>query len=333
MQLFLTTLQQVTVLLAFIFIGYFFRKKEIITDSGKKVLSKLLVYFFAPCYSVMSLSTIINVQDIVQYISIILSGAVVTGVGVVLSMPFAKKLSKNKLQKNILIYAFAFSNISYFGYPVVAEIFGEVMRAQMILFCLPMMIVISSYGYYILTSDLIESDKKEEKAWKDKLSFLWSPPIVGYYVGITLGLLSSSLNFKLPKLLTDMLTIAGNCQSAPAMLLTGAVLASVPFKSLFTSWRSYVIGAIRLLVFPAIFGLVFFLIHLLGASGETFVLIFRLSMIVSALPIGMNTVAYPESVGLDSTEGAKTCFMSYILALGTMPVVFMLMEALARGFL
>lgn len=331
MELFLTTLQQVAVLLIFIFVGYFLRKKEIITEGGKKVLSKLLVYLFAPCYTVMSLSTVVNIHDIVQYLSLILAGMVVTVVVIFLAMPFASIMSKSRLQRNILNYAFAFSNIGYFGYPVVAAIFGEVMRAQMMLFCLPMSIAINTYGYYVLTSGLTQSETNKKWSWK-KLSFLWSPPILGCYAGVALGLLSSGLQFTLPQLLIDVLRVAGNCQSAPAMLLTGAVLAGIPFKKLFTSWRPYVIGAIRLLILPVIVGAIFFVIHLCGATGETFVLIFRLSVIVSALPVGMNTVVYPESVGQDSTEGAKTCFMSYILALGTMPLVFMLMEALAAGF-
>ena len=156
--------------------------------------------------------------------------------------------------------------------------------------------------------------------------------MLGCYLGITLGLLSDSLNFTLPPLLIDVLTISGNCQSVPAMLLTGAVLAGVPFQKLFTAWKTYVIGAIRLLVLPVIVGAIYFLIHLCITTNETFVLVFRLSVVTSALPVGMNTVVFPESVGQDSTEGAKTCYMSYILALGTMPLVFTLMELVAANF-
>ena len=328
MQLFLTTLQQVGVLLTFIFIGYFFRKKDVITEGGKKMLAKLIVNFFAPCYTVMSLSTIVNIDDIVQYAFLILAGVGFAVVAIFLAILFARIFTKERLQRNILIYAFAFSNIAYFGYPVVAQIFGEVMRAQMILFALPSTIAIYTYGYYVLTSGL-GGEKQEKTSIKQKISFLWMPPMIGAYVGISLGLLSSGIGFTIPSIITDILQLAGNCQSAPAMLLTGAVLAKIPFKKLFVSWRSYAVGIIRLLVLPAIVGGIFFIIHLCGAGGETFKLVFRLAIIVSAMPVGMNTVVFPESVGHDSTEGAKTCFMSYVLALGAMPLVFTLMETVA----
>lgn len=332
MDLFWITLQQVALLLIFIFVGYFFRKKDIITEGGKKVLPKLLVCLFAPCYTAMSLSTIVNIGDIKKYLSLILAGGAFTVAVVIAAIFLAKPLAKQKLLRNILVYAFAFSNIGYFGYPVVAAIFGPETRAQMILFCLPMSVAINTFGYYVLTRGIEDSSAVKKRSLGQKLSFLWAPPMLGVYAGVSLGLLSSGLHFKLPKMLTDILTVAGNCQSAPAMLITGAVLAGVPFKKLFTSWRPYVVGVIRLLILPMLTVGVFFLLHLCGLSGELFTLIFRLSVIVSALPVGMNTVVFPESVGQDSTEGAKICFLSYILALGTMPLVFVIMQAVARGF-
>jgi predicted permease len=76
----------------------------------------------------------------------------------------------------------------------------------------------------------------------------------------------------------------------------------------------------------------FVVINLCGVHGELFKGIAVLSIIASAMPIGMNVVVYPESAGLDSTEGAKTCFISYVLAVALMPVIFMLMETVVNSF-
>lgn len=333
LELFLTTLQQVAVLLFFIFLGYFFRKKEIITDGGKKVLAKLLTCLFAPCYSIISLSSVINIQNITEYLAIFLAGIAVSVFFVVLAHPLARIFYKDKAHRNILKYAFAFGNIGYFGYPVVAAIFGAEMRAMMMLFCVPMSVLIYTFGYYVLTADVSEEGESKTRTLKEKLSFLWSPMMLGAILGIVVGLVTSGFNFTLPSIITDVLTAAGNCQSAPAMLLTGAVLAGVPFKNLFTDLKPYLIGVVRLLVLPLIIGVIFFIIHLCGVRGETFALVFRLSVIVAAMPVGMNTVVFPESAGQDSTEGAKSCFISYVMALACMPVVFMLMEMIAVGMI
>lgn len=315
--MFLITLQQVAILLIFILIGYFLRKRNVITDSGKKVLAGLLVNIFAPAYSIMSLSTQLSIENVTQYLVYLLVGLLVTVILIFLVIPVSRLLAKDKFHRNMLNYALAFGNIGYFGYPVVGAVFGPQARAMMILFCLPMSIAISTYGYSILTADTDCVQLKGKVPLSKRLRFLHSPPFIGSMIGIFLGLMP----FDMPKFVTDLLTVAGNCQSAPAMLLTGASLASVPLLKLFTSWKPYLVGAIRLLVIPFVFGSV---LYLLGIRD----MIFMLSVIAVAMPVGMNVVVYPESAGKDGTEGAKMCFLSYVLALGALPLIFTLVECL-----
>lgn len=338
--MFIVTLQQTAVLLAFIFIGYFLRKKGIITESGKKMLAKLLTYLFAPCYSAVSLSKVVNVNEIAKYGTLLLAGVGVTLFCILVAIPLAKLFYKDAAHRNILKYALAIGNIGYFGYPIIYAIYSQIggvamgneMRALMMLFCLPMSVAIYTYGYYVLTVDTSEGAEAKVRSMTEKLSFLWSPPMIGLYVGVVLGLLTSATTFTMPKFIMDGLEIAGNCQSAPAMLLTGAVLAGVPLVKLFTSVKSYLIGVVKLFAYPLAIMLIFFVINLCGVSGETFVLIFKLSVIVSAMPVGMNVVVFPESAGKDSTEGAKSCFISYVMALIALPAVLTAMDALAVVF-
>lgn len=315
--MFLISLQQVGVLLTFIFIGYILRRKNIITNSGKKVLATLLVNIFAPAYSIVSLSTQLSLENIDKYLIYILIGAVVTMVLVFIAIPVSKLFSKDKFERNMFNYAIAFGNIGYFGYPVIGSIFGAEARAMMIIFCLPMSIAIYTYGYSILTDKSADETICHRKSFYKKLSFIKSPPFLGALIGITIGLLP----FELPVFFNDILTIAANCQSAPAMILTGVSLASVPFSQLFTSWRPYVVGLMRLLIIPFVFGGI---IYLCGIKDMLFMLI----VVSVAMPVGMNVVVYPESVGKDGTEGAKLCFISYILALLTIPLIFTLIGQL-----
>ncbi len=327
---FIKTLEQTSILLIFIFTGYFLRKKEIINESGKKVLAGLLVNLFSPCYAIVSLSTQLSIERINEYLTYLLAGTVIAVVIVFVALPFARLFGKNKLEKNMLKYALAFANITYFGYPVVDAVFGEIfvgIKSSMILFCIPQTIAINTYGYQILTSKVVETPKDLENAmdnankkfdWKVNLRFLHSVPFIGTMLGVILGLLP----FTMPAYVTNLLNLPASCLSVTAMLLTGSVLASVPILKLFTSWKPYVVGAIRLLIIPFILG---GLIYLVGIRGELFII-----MVASiSIPVGMNVVVYPESAGIDGTSGAKMCFISYVLALATLPLVFEIIKILA----
>lgn len=328
--LFLSTLQQVAILLIFILIGYYFKKKGLINDGAKKTMSALLVNLFAPAYGLVSLSQQLSFDKIAQYGIYFLSCIALTVVLVIVARILAKTLSKDTLHQNILKYAFAFGNIGYFGYPVVGAVFGEGMKALMILFCIPMSIGINTYGYTVLTAKVEQNQSVDGVLAKRKVSenfrFLWSVPFIGTMAGLIIGLLPITL----PSFIIDLLSLAGNCQSATAMLLTGAVLANIPFVKLFTSFKSYLIGVIKLLILPLAVGAVLYLINVIGLTGETFKTVFMLCVIVAAMPVGMNVVVYPESAGMDSTEGAKMCFLSYVMALGALPLVFTLMELVAN---
>lgn len=329
MSVFFLTLQQTGILLIFILIGYFFRKKGMINDGAKKTMSALLVNLFAPAYSITSLSQNLSIDKIAEYGLFLVVSVVLTLFVISFALPFAKILGHDKLHRNILKYALAFGNIGYFGYPVVGAVFGESMKALMILTCIPMSIAINTYGYSVLTEKVFEDNQSiegvlQKKTWAQKLRFLYAGPFIGTMLGLLLGLLP----FTLPKFFVDLASIAGNCQSATAMLLTGAVLANVPLLKLFTTVKPYIVGVVRLVVFPIVVGAICFAVHLFGVNGETFKTIFRLCVIISAMPVGMNVVVYPESCGMNSTEGAKMCFLSYIMALVTMPLIFMLIEAI-----
>lgn len=330
MDTFLLTIQQTASLLIFIFIGYFFRRKNIINEDGKKMLAALLVNLFSPAYGIANLSTTLSADKLVEYLVYLLVCAVLSVFLIGVGIPLANSFGKDKLQKNILKYAFSFGNIGYFGYPLIQFVFPELLPAY-ILFCIPMNIAIATYGYAVLTEKVnnepLDGVDQKKRGGVLKRAFL-SVPFLGTVIGIILGLLPITV----PDFVINLCSTAGACQGITAMLLTGAVLANVPFKKLFTSVKPYFIGLIRLVAIPLVVMGIFVLINLLGVKGELFKGIAVLAIMASAMPVGMNVVVYPESAGLDSTEGARTCFISYILAVALMPLMFMLMEVVVNTF-
>ena len=103
------------------------------------------------------------------------------------------------------------------------------------------------------------------------------------------------------------------------MLLTGFVLAKQPLGAMFVQAKSYLISAVKLIVFPLVG---FFLMRLLGAPQQAVIL----CTIALALPFGLNSVVFPEAFGGDSTPGARLCFIGNLMALLTIPVVFWLLS-------
>jgi predicted permease len=220
-------------------------------------------------------------------------------------------LGKNEGEKKAFSYLFAFSNMNYFGLPVIKGVFGADVLGQFLVFTLPFTVLIHSYGWGIFAS---------EKKFDIKKCFL-SPTIIAIYVSAALGL----TGLRLPDMIGGeggVLQTAGACMSVTAMLLAGVVMGSKSLKELLFSLRPYLMELIRIVATPIIVGLP---LYLLGVRGTYLFL----ALVVTALPAGMNVIVFPESHGHDASENSKIVFVSTLLSVVAVPVIFTLAKLLS----
>ena len=145
-----------------------------------------------------------------------------------------------------------------------------------------------------------------------------SPAMISYYVGILMGL----TGFRFPGFLSDAIDATGACMSPACMLSIGIVLASFSAQDLLSGLRPYIYSFFRLILLPVLFGTI---LYFAGIRGTYY----AISLAAVAMPVGLNVVVFPESVGMDSSKNAKICFVSILLSIITLPVVFALVKTLA----
>lgn len=310
LDVFLLTLSNAGKLLLFIAVGYVLRRHHDLPKEAGKVLSSLLTRVISPAYSIYNISSSLTVDVLGQKLMLfgfgLLFALVAVGISFLLSKPFAR----NHIERSSLIYAFAFSNYGYFGYPIAEGVFGSAFLADMLVFALPLSLSVSTFGYSLFMSD-----------HKAKVrDVLFSPLVVGVVIGAAIGL----SGVKMPAFFTGALKSLGGCMSPCSMILAGFMMGKFPLKNLLTGWRPYVFSAIRLMGIPALYGLI---LLLLGVKGQ----FFMLAMLVASLPLGLNLVVYPESLGheKEASENAKLCFISYLMALVVLPLAVALYTHIA----
>lgn len=302
---FLTTLSKVSVLLIFIGLGYLLRRTKKLPDNAGRVLSLLTTLVFSPAYTIKNLSASLTLEKIGSQVALIGYGVVIILATIGLAFLLAKPLARNDFERRSYVYAFCIPNFGYFGYPLVEGVFGSEVLSQLMLFCLPMSIACNTFGYLLFVKD-------GKLTIKDILKM---PVIVSVFIGMAIGL----SGLKLPPLVSDVLSTAGNCMSPASMLLAGFVLGGFPLKDLFKGGRSYMMSAIRLVGIPALVGGVLFL---LGVRG----MYLALPIMILAMPLGLNLVVFPESMGIDASDNAKMCFVCNLLTIGVLPFVFALLS-------
>ena len=307
-EVFALTLTNVIKMLLFIGVGYILSHTGRFPKDTSKTLSTLATMLLLPTYTIKNLSQNFTVDKVGEKLLVLGFGVVCVLLVLVVARLLAKWLAKTDLEYRTLVYAFTIPNYAYFGYPLIEAVFGSAFLADVMVFTLPFSITTNTYGYWILT--------KGSKVTAKKL--LTTPVVWAPFIGMALGL----SQLQLPSIVMNLLSSSASCMSPISMLLVGFALGNTHLLKLFTSGRAYFLSAVRMVLIPLVF---FAVLYPLGLRGD-FLLI---PLLVMAMPIGVNTVIFPESCGEDATDNARVLCISYIMALVFLPLVFSLIAQLA----
>ncbi|MBQ9482476.1 MAG: AEC family transporter [Clostridia bacterium] len=307
----LLTLQQFAVLFFFLAIGYLLNRSRVIDDV--KPLSAALMWVFIPAvvFNVFYKNfTLSNFSVAMPYA---IAGLALMLVSAAVSYPIVRRY-KDRITRNTYLYSLIITNMSYVGFPLVSNVFPE-----MYIF---FMVFITAFQVYIFTVGVAMLKPEKEKV---SLKGLLSPIMIALVVGMACGLIFDAASVRLPSTVENIIDSAAACMSPIAMLITGFTLAKLPLKKVFTNVGVYVFTALRLIVFPAVFGGIFYLLYLLFGLPIGIV---KVAIVYLALPMGINTVVFAEANGADGTVGAQCAFISHAACVLTLPLVFALVSIL-----
>ena len=326
MQPFFATLTPMLTMFLCIAIGYTLRQTNILSRDSGKTIAKLETWVLAPALSFSTMSKNFTVSSLSTHaVNICFSCAIVAtsmAVAIFLSRFFVKEPSA---ERGIYKYALAFANFGYMADPIVLSMFGDSALAYYKLFSLPASIMVYVWGIGVLVP------KKEGKA--GILKCITNAPTVAMLLGMVVGI--TGLGAILPTFMTSTLDSLKLCMGPMAMILAGITVANYSLSRMIKSKRVYVASALRLVVLPAFLVALAFgakLLLNLAFSMEIDNLVIYLVFFFSAMPLGLNTVVFPEAYGGNPETGASMALISNVLGVITIPLLYMLMTALFGAF-
>lgn len=141
-----------------------------------------------------------------------------------------------------------------------------------------------------------------------------NPMFIVMLIGTAVGI----FEIEIPVFLVCASSVAGDCMSPLAMLLTGVIVAKMDLKKVLSIKCIYAVSFLRLFVFPILFIGVF---YILPAPKS----IVACTICSLAMPLGLNTIVIPEGYGNDTSVAAGMAIVSHLLTGLTIPLVFALM--------
>jgi len=296
----LLILEQVLLLLLFAVIGYALCKAGKVESKNAKLLSTLEVNLFLPATVFNTFSSNFTPTYLCEKYALILASAVIIVVVALAAHPVAKSLAKDDYQNNVFHYSLVVPNYGYMGYALAGGIFGSEMLLDVMVFALPLSLYTYTIGYNMLTKSPVS------------LKRLVNPVVLSILAGMCVGL----IGIELPAVATSFLSKAAACMGPISMLLSGMVISQYKFEELFRNKASYLIALLRLIVIPCAAAIV-----LRVLSFQELIIP---SVMLLAMPCGLNTIVFPQLVGEDCCAGASLALITNLLCLVTIPLCLFL---------
>ena len=264
------------IIFALIGVGFFTRKKGMVSREGQKNITDLGIHIVRPCNIVTSF-----VQELPDSALRDCATVFLISVGMeVMCMAYAKFAYRNVEEKKrkCLTYGILVSNAGFLGNPVAEGVYGPMGLMLASVYLIPVRVMMWSRGIALFSG---ESDRK---ATLKKV--LTHPCVLACLTGVLIMLAKILGGVSLvPDLLFSLLQTIGRCNTALSMMVIGMILSDIdPSQLIDPLVLRYT--AERLLIVPGILGLILFALYRCGlVSG----LSPRLSVLLAAMPAAATT--------------------------------------------
>jgi predicted permease len=298
-------LLSVLISIAFLFliigIGYGVRKHGFLNADHVHSISHVLVNVALPALTISSMQVPHTEQTMGIVDSTLFLAFAYYGAALVISMAVCHFLPATKTEKGVFQFMLIFPNVGFMGIPISAAIFGSGALFYVILFNLPFNLLVFTMGVWLLAH---ERDEKPDPR------LLLTPGFIASVFGLLLFL----AGYHIPYPVDTILDWMGKTTTPLAMLVVGALLATLPASRLAGDWRVLVITIFRLIVLPV-------LAFMALAPFIRDRLLLGTTVLLIAMPVAANTVLLSEEYDVDATLASQGVFLSTLLSVATIPLL------------
>ena len=217
-------------------------------------------------------------------------------------------------RRRVLRFGTIFTNAGYMGLPLVLGLLGSEAAIYVSVYVVCFNILVWTVGCYVFTGDV--------KYMSLKKAFL-NPASIAIMVGLVFFI--TPINTYLPPVSEEFLSILNSLVAPLSMGVIGLHLFEIDWKRV---WRDLVLYRyifVRMLLLPA---LIFCILKLAKTVGYYDEIVFNTLFICASTPCAAVTVMYSERFDGDAPYASTMVCVSTLLAVGTMPLVALLLYLL-----
>ncbi|HKK68078.1 MAG TPA: AEC family transporter [Bacteroidales bacterium] len=256
-------------------------------------------------------------KTLINGVVIFFAGAFAVLVLNILSRGSAKILKLDRQNEALHKAHTMFGNVVFLGFPLMDALFpGGKGLLYATLFQLGQDSLMWTWGIIMLSKS---ADKSTKHSWKHLFNL--------NTLAFALGFLFYFTGIKLPPVFNQALSGIGHTTIYLSMVYVGAVLAQVKLFSLIKNLRSYLLSLNKLLLGPIIVAGVLYALQFAGLNWMDFDAIVVI-VLQAGMPCMIIVSVIARELGLNDFQATQNIFVSTVLSLGTLPLLYFLLMLL-----
>ena len=311
MDIFLRSISGILVILGMILVGFVIGEKGWFDDKSRGLLAKLVTQVALPCYMLYTITQRFTAEDLLKMLPALrfpaLSMVILLGIATGVARIFALRQDR----RGLFISMFFNSNTIFVGLPINQALFGDASIPYVLIYYM-----CNTTFFWTLGTYLIQRDGEGEAQFdlKTSLKKVFSPPLMGFLLGLVLVM----LQIKLPTFLASDLQYLGNLTTPLSMIFIGLSVSHVGVKQLVLGKEQLLILLGRFLVAPLLMASIVYWVPLPSLMKQVFI-------IQSAMPVMTNAPVVARLYGADSDYAAVMVTESTLATMVVIPILMVLM--------
>lgn len=296
---------KVAVIFLLIIVGFFLTKKEMLSSTGQKELTSLLLYVFLPCTLIKSFNIDFSIDILKNGIKIALIMFVAYILSYLLSDIIVKQYKLSNQQRDVHLLSMIFPNVGFMGYPIVDAIIGP----HAIIYA-----VMANMGFEFFAWTIGIKTISRNSPVKIKENFIKSLLKTPAIIAIIIGMCLFTTPLSIPEPLLSTINLLANAMSPTAMIIVGISLANSNLSKIMKNKYIYFSCAVRLLIIPL---LLMAALKLLGATDMAY----YIPMILISMPTAGYATIFATKYESDSLLASEIISMGTLFSLISIPII------------
>lgn len=294
-------------LFSLMILGLFLKKRGLITDGNKGLLTDLVINVTLPCSIVKSFQMEFN-REILNSCMVIFLVAMGIQVG---SYVFSYILYRGVdiKHRKVLQYATICSNAGILGNPIAEGIFGALGLLYASIYLIPQRTFMWSMGLTYFT------ESPDKKSLVKKVA---THPCI---IAVAIGLFLMIFQLKLPGFVNQTVKTLAGANTGISMLFIGSILAGVSLRSLWNKLTVYY-AFIRLFMIPF---LVWAVCYAFGLDH----VVTGVSVVLAGMPAASVTAILAAKYNCDEVFATKCVVSTTLLSMATVPLWCIFLQMMA----